>query len=348
VRVLVRIRHTVRSKRLSLEGQLRDILEHLRYSNSWLREWSIKDGQLTIEAEYKGSLRGWRMVKDRAVKSFMLSIEDERRLYTGDSYRPRDLKNSGVLKQCIKCRHIWRPETHLRKDGMVAKRCPKCGSNQTLDTHKIVTKVWKREDLLIFTDGKYPEKYCPRTSYEELHPEVIAQVGDARIMIGRGWGRPEHGHKVILFKGRRHVMDTSYQERQSMKGAVAWCPPNARVFVGGLGLGLILLYLAKTGKAREVVVCEINPDIIALVEPKLRKWFDKHYPQFNWKVIQGDALQEVLKGEPYDWIFMDLWKTAYDYDAMKRAEEIAKQNLTPRGRVTCWMKSTYEKKRRKR
>jgi hypothetical protein len=218
-----------------------------------------------------------------------------------------------------------------------------------LYTGPISTKISKREDLLLFTDGQYPEKFCPRTSYEEIFGVKIAECGEAFIGIGRGFGHPKYGHKIFLFNRNGHQMDTVYEERQSMKGAVAWCPENARIFIGGLGLGLILLYLAKTRKAREVVVCEIDSDVIQLVKPKLRKWFSKHYPEFNWKVIHGDALIEVLYGEPYDWIFMDIWKHAdsSSYDLMQKAEEVAKQNISENGRVTCWMKSKYEKEKRR-
>jgi len=44
---------------------------------------------------------------------------------------------------------------------------------------------------------------------------------------------------------------------------------------------------------------------------------------------------------------MDLWKNAQDIKAMKKAEEIGKQNLTENGRITCWMKDKYEKKQRR-
>ena len=345
---MVLIEHTVSFTKLPLdfEDQVRSVLEHMRYSGSRVREWEINEnGRLTVKLIYKGTAHGWEQMK-RRLSSFIFSIEDEHRYSEQDSFIPHNMSKHAV-KQCLKCGHIWRHETHLRKNGQVAKRCPKCNSNQTCDTSRIKTKVWKREDLLILTDGQYPDKFCPRTSIEETIGILVDKVRKARLVIGRGFENSKHGHKAILITKNGHQMDTHYIERQSMKGAVAWCPPNARVFIGGLGLGLILLYLAKTGKASEVVVCEIDKDVIALVEPKLRKWFDVHYPNFNWKVIEGDALEEVLEGEPYDWIFMDIWKSAHDIKLMKKAEEIGKQNLTETGRITCWMKDKYEKKQRR-
>jgi len=343
---MVQIKHKIKiPQTFDFEEQVKTILEHMRFSGSRVMEWDInKDKQLTVKLVYRGTAHGWKYIKERA-GSFFLNIEDEHRYSEDDSYRPDNISEDHI-KQCIKCGHIWKPQTHLRKSGMVAKRCPNCNSNQTMDTSKIKTKIQRREDILIFTDKQYPEKFCPRTSTEECSGILIAKEGKARLLIGRGFEHFKHGHKIILFNKNGHQMDTHFTERQSMKGAVAWCPPNSRVFIGGLGLGLVLLYLAKTGKAKEVVVCEIDEDVIKLVEPKLRKWFDTHYPDFNWKVIQGDALERVLEGGPYDWIFMDLWMTTHDIEQMKKAEAVAKKNLTEKGRVTCWMKNHYEKRQR--
>jgi hypothetical protein len=334
---MVVIEHKVR-------GHIESVLEHIRYSGSRIRDWRLEGETLSATLIFEGKLRHWQTAKGRA-GSFGIKIEDEHRYSISRSYKPTHVHEDEV-RQCLKCWHIWRPDEYLRKSGEMRLRCPKCNSNQTEDTRLIVTKIQRREDLLMLTDGQYPEKFCPRTSLEETSGVVVGKVGKAKLSIGRGFERPDEGHKALLTTRNGFQVDTSFRERQSMKGAVAWCPSNARVFIGGLGLGLILLYLAKSGKAREVIVCEKDKDVIKLVEPRLRRWFSKYYPNFNWKVIHGDALEEVLKGEPYDWIFMDLWKSAYDIEQMKKAEEIAKKNLTPKGRVTCWMKSTCEKQRK--
>lgn len=340
---MVVIRHTIRTVHTSIEVAIRDVLEHLRYSGSSVVSWSIEE-TLKVEASFRGSIIRWKQVKERA-KTFLIKIDDEHRFSENTSYRPENLPKD-VVRECLKCLHIWKQQTHLRHNGNIKFRCPKCNSNQTVDTHLIKTKITAREDLLMITGGAYPKKFCPRTDVEEIQGVPIDRVGKARLSVGRGFEKPTHGHKVVLINKNGFQIDTNYTERQSMMGAIAWCPPNARVFIGGLGVGLVLLYLAKTGKAREVVVCEIDPDTITIVEPRLRRWFDSHYPKFKWKIVQGDALTTVLEGEPYDWVFMDIWKTAHNIELMKKAEEVAKKNLTQRGRVTCWMKNTYEKKQR--
>lgn len=252
-----------------------------------------------------------------------------------------------IVRQCLKCWHIWDPKTWVRKDGTPRTKCPKCGAYSTLETRRSITKVYPREDLLMLTYGEYPRKYCPRTSVEEVVGVEVERKGKARLLIGRGFEPPWQGHKAVLTINRSVFMTTSYRERMGMRGAVAWCPPNAKVFIGGLGLGLVLLYLAKTNKAKEVVVCEISKDVIELITPRLEYWFSKHYPSFNWTVIQGDAVEEVLKGGPYDWIFMDIWQTP-SLSEIEPVERIAKQNLSERGRVTCWMLSTLRRRKREK
>jgi hypothetical protein len=250
------------------------------------------------------------------------------------------------LMQCLKCKTIWDPETRKRQDGTFKTSCPKCNSHSTIPTHKILTKIKPREDLLMLTCGEYPQKYCPKTSLEEVKGIEVACFGSARLILGRGIESPKYGHKVSLVVDDAIVMDSQFGERMSMIGAVAWCPQNARVFIGGLGLGIILLYLARSGKAKQVTVCEISKDVITLIEPRLRQWLNKRYPSFNWTVIQGDALKLVTKGKPYDWIFMDLWTHSSDYQAMIEAKAAAEKNLTSTGRVTCWMLDKYRKQER--
>ena len=246
------------------------------------------------------------------------------------------------VHQCLKCWHIWKKGEHVRSDGKDRTRCPKCNSNQTMLTHLNPTKIVVKEDLLMFTDGQYPEKYCPKTSAEELfgNQGLVINKNGVKIFISRGMGNKFDGHYVYLYVDGSPWMTTEKQEHESMELALKQCPENARVFIGGLGLGLILLKLAQSKKAREVLVVEREQRVISVVEPIIRRWFIVHYPDFNWKVICGDALEEVGKHGKWDWIFFDIWSNAYsvqkDEPTPEDVQTKAKPFLTERGRLTIW------------
>lgn len=102
------------------------------------------------------------------------------------------------------------------------------------------------------------------------------------------------------------VMITNVDEHLSAEKAVTKCPHAARAFIGGLGLGLVLLYLALSGKAREIIVIDIDERVIHLFKEQIMRWFDTNYPDFNLVIEEGDAFKEIGKHGKFDWIYIDL------------------------------------------
>lgn len=252
------------------------------------------------------------------------------------------------VHQCLKCWHKWDFGIYLRSNGEERTRCPECNSNQTMFTELNPTTIMLREDLLMFTNSEYPDKYCPQTTAEELvgnQGTIINQEG-IKIFISRGFSNKEYGHYVYLHVDKKGWMTTNHQELESMQYAVANCPENARIFIGGLGLGLILLVLAHSKKAKEVLVVEKEARIIKYVEPIIRQWFDVHYQEFNWSVLHGDAVIEIEKHGLFDWIFFDIWSDKYgnciDESNPDEVHAKAEQFLTPRGHLSIWTKIVEE------
>lgn len=139
----------------------------------------------------------------------------------------------------------------------------------------------------------------------------------------------ELGKEMKLFIDGREVMVTSPEEHLSMERSVAECPDNARVFIGGLGLGLVLLYLANSRKSTSVLVCEIHAQVLNLVRRRVERWFTQNYPDFNFEIINGDAFSEVVKHGKFDWIYIDLTG-----GAPSGFEDLVKPSLTDGGRYT--------------
>jgi spermidine synthase len=135
-------------------------------------------------------------------------------------------------------------------------------------------------------------------------------------------------------------MTTDKDEKELMEWSIKKCPEHAKVFVGGLGLGLTLLMLAHTKKTTEVLVVEKEQRVICTVEPIIRKWFNAYYPWFKWTVICGDAVEEVSKHEKWDWIFFDIWSDKYGKQDEPKEDEVkskAAPYLTENGVLTIWI-----------
>ncbi len=249
------------------------------------------------------------------------------------------------VMQCYKCLHKWPMGTHLRKDGEQRTTCPECGARMANFTRLNPTTIQVRDDLLMLTDDQYPERYCPSTGYEEIMAAnfdrfIVDRVGKAKLFVSRGWESFYYGHYVYLSEGGIMWMTSDKDERDSILWAVVEkCPDNARVFTAGLGLGVMLLYLAKSGKSVEVVVAERSGDIIELIEPKIRPWLQRRFPSFKWTVIQGDALDLVASCGKFDWIFFDIWMASTLREGEITVEETRNASmpyLAPGGVFTAW------------
>lgn len=123
----------------------------------------------------------------------------------------------------------------------------------------------------------------------------------------------------------------------TMVRAVEECPKDARVFIGGLGLGVVLFPLAQSYKSKEVIVCEKDERIINAVAPLILGYFEKYYPSFNLKIVQGDAGVEVGNYGKFDWIFMDmLYGDERDDYSPSELRGICTPHLAEGGRYTSW------------
>lgn len=97
------------------------------------------------------------------------------------------------------------------------------------------------------------------------------------------------------------VMNTTIEEHISMVHSVSECPDRARVFLAGLGLGLVLLYLRNSGKPVEIIICEKDERVIELIGQKVLDYF----APLPITIIHGDAFQAIKENGKFDWAFFD-------------------------------------------
>lgn len=127
------------------------------------------------------------------------------------------------------------------------------------------------------------------------------------------------------------VMSTKTREHLSIKKDVEECPNGARVFIAGLGFGIALLYLAESKKSKEVLIVEIDDRVIKKFAPSITDYLRKNYPDFNFKIIKGDANIEVLKNGLFNWVYMDLTFRVSD-----DLQQVINTILLPEGKQTHW------------
>lgn len=140
-------------------------------------------------------------------------------------------------------------------------------------------------------------------------------------------------YATLVIDGK-NVMQTGRSEHASMYEAVQECPHIARVLVGGLGLGLIQLYLADSGKTKEVIVCEINTSLINIFAEPCVNWFASTYPDFNISILAGDVAEKVQELGKFDWIFLDT-DTPWEQSQFETY-------LNEGGKITYWKPFTLE------
>lgn len=136
---------------------------------------------------------------------------------------------------------------------------------------------------------------------------------------------------IVMYLDGVDVMSTKKIEHISMIESIDECPEDARVLIGGFGFGLILLYLAESKKSKEVIVIEKDVRVIEKIVPNVTKYLEGHYPNFNFKVIQGDIYNEVSMNGLFDWIFIDI----SDWDT-NEFKELSKNYLTEKGMFTSF------------
>jgi len=157
------------------------------------------------------------------------------------------------------------------------------------------------------------------------------------IRTGSMVERIEAGNYVKLeIDGEVFMSDTPMEKRTNFDFVEH---ANGRVFIAGLGIGLIVHNILKKKNVKEVVVMEISSDVIDLVAPKFAH--DKRV-----KIVQGDVLEwKPNKGELFDTIYFDIWYdvSARNYEQMKKLHKNFKYNLNRKNQnafMSSWRKDT--------
>lgn len=210
------------------------------------------------------------------------------------------------------------PEEHTPLLGTLVKALEELGFASTETDFEpkkteILAKFWAESEKSCYEDmGIYDNPvYKSRAD--------LTMLGKQAFFQGVELKDTEYGKDLII--DGKLVMTTTLREHISMMLSVQECPQNARVFIGGLGLGIVLLYLVQSGKVREALVCEKDERVISLLGERISNYFDMPI-----QIIQGDAFSKIKELGRFDWIYIDLTS-----GAPPEFDEIVRPVLTKTG-----------------
>jgi hypothetical protein len=132
---------------------------------------------------------------------------------------------------------------------------------------------------------------------------------------------------------------------------------HGRVFIAGLGLGMILMPMVNDPAVTHIDVIEKDQEIIDLVLPQLLAYWEKQGGKAYVAAIQNDFLNVIhgdvfdykpAPGTLYDSIYFDIWPyiTSDNLEGMKRLHRSwgrrVNRKANPKAWIASWERNTCE------
>ncbi len=142
--------------------------------------------------------------------------------------------------------------------------------------------------------------------------EEDAKLRRLRMIINGRWGVHRSGTYTALYRDGALWMSDTWDERIDLHGVLeqAVSTQTRSVLINGLGIGMLVNALLHVPSVERIHVVEIDPDVIALVEPHYQKLA---FEQGKTLVVhQGDAytikISVPIEGK-IDIVWHDVWET---------------------------------------
>jgi len=159
---------------------------------------------------------------------------------------------------------------------------------------------------------------------------------EGKIFLGKyGFDYP----LMRLREGDGLWMSDSQLEVESLLTPIAMA--RGDVLVGGLGIGLLPVFIRNKRSVSKIDIVEINQDIIDTV-------FDQIFNR-KMRVIHDDIFHYLeTTSERYDFIHIDIWPDILaPIRETERVRRAASRCLKPRGRTWVWLEELCERVRNK-
>ena len=177
----------------------------------------------------------------------------------------------------------------------------------TLSDKEVEVEFWS--DGIPKMASVYPDgASCGRAKIcHVIPPREISEALRLRAMFsGRGWVKPGEAIARLFVDSTLWMSDTP-DERSDHRVPVARA--EGHTFIGGLGMGMVVLAAALKPAVVRVTVVELDKDVIQLAEPHLRNALESQgVDPGKLEIIEGDLMTwKPPKGQFYDCIWFDIW-----------------------------------------
>lgn len=114
---------------------------------------------------------------------------------------------------------------------------------------------------------------------------------------------PEGSYMSLRINNQLVMSDTDFEQKTNYKVVMK---AKGAVLIAGLGLGMIILPIAKKSEVTSILVIEKSQDVIDLVQPQLMQALGDNAHKL--KTICADIFEwKPPKGELWDVIYFDIW-----------------------------------------
>lgn len=114
---------------------------------------------------------------------------------------------------------------------------------------------------------------------------------------------------------------------------------KGRVFIAGLGMGMILIPILASHRVKTVTVVESNLDVLKIVLPQLQAYMGGSGLDLRkLKIIHCDVLKYIPQDGKFDTIYFDIWPTVSgeNWPEMRILENRFRKFLKSRGWMSSW------------
>ncbi len=176
-----------------------------------------------------------------------------------------------------------------------------------------------------------------------LSPVEVSSLQSMMSTFSPGMYCSQGTYMSLRVRGQLMMSDTSMEQNSNYRVVRM---SRGSVLIAGLGLGMILLPIAKKPEVTSITVIEKFQDVIDLVWPQLQKALGKNAAKIT--IICADILEwQPPKGMKWDTIYFDIWPNLCTDNLEEMAKLHRRFGRRNKGWMGSWCRDTLLSRRRR-